>query len=204
GRAGLARLLLEHLAHVADPLLLVGIGPAQLADLRRDLPHLLPVDPGDGDARLLVHGDLDAFGDAILDRVREAEREHDLVALDLRAIADADDVEVLAEALGHALDRVLRERARHAVEGPHLALVVHALAGELGPLELERDARGHRGLELALRALHLEGGLSDLDLHLLGHRDDLASYARHGDALLTRRCRGSRRPRPRGPRCARS
>src|SRR5262245_14073454 len=60
GRAGLARLLLEHLAHVADALLLVGIRLAQAADLRRHLAHPLAVDARHGHPRLLVHRHLDA------------------------------------------------------------------------------------------------------------------------------------------------
>ena len=35
-------------------------------------------------------------GIVYIDRVRVAEREHDLLALDLGAVADADDVELLA------------------------------------------------------------------------------------------------------------
>src|SRR5262245_51306154 len=53
-RPGLAGLLLELLADVADPLLLVGVRTAQPADLGRDLSHLLAVDARDGHARLLV------------------------------------------------------------------------------------------------------------------------------------------------------
>src|SRR5512144_1865123 len=41
GGAGLAGLLLQDLAHVADPLLLVRVGLAEAADLRRHLAHLL-------------------------------------------------------------------------------------------------------------------------------------------------------------------
>src|SRR5262245_38776353 len=59
----LARLLLQDLAHVADPLLPVRVGLAAAADLRRHLPHLLPVDPGDGDPGLLVPRDRDPLGD---------------------------------------------------------------------------------------------------------------------------------------------
>src|SRR2546427_178521 len=63
GRPGLARLLLQDLAQVADPLLLVGVGLPEAADLRRHLAHLLAVDTGDGDPGLLVHRDLDPFRD---------------------------------------------------------------------------------------------------------------------------------------------
>ena len=49
-------------------------------------------------------------------RVRVAQREHDLPALDLGAVADTDDVELALEALGHALHRVGREAAGEPVE----------------------------------------------------------------------------------------
>src|SRR6185503_12734097 len=76
GGSGLARLLLQHLAHVADALLLVRVGLAQAADLRRHLAHLLTVDAGDGDpVGLGVDRDLDAGRDRIHDGMRIAERE---------------------------------------------------------------------------------------------------------------------------------
>ena len=46
--------------------------------------------------------DVDPRGDVEHHRVRVAEREDDLLALDLRAVADADDVELALEAVGHA------------------------------------------------------------------------------------------------------
>src|SRR4051812_6203088 len=61
--AGLADLLLQHFAGVADTLLLVGIRLAHPADVRRDLPDQLPIDTGHGDVRLLVDGDVDAARD---------------------------------------------------------------------------------------------------------------------------------------------
>src|SRR5262249_40644877 len=93
---------------------------------------------------------------------------------------DADDVQLLREPLGHAADRVVRESAREAVQRPLAALVALARGFELTVLELEADARGHRGRELALGALHLQAVRLDLDLHTLGDRDDLATDARHG------------------------
>ena len=62
----------------------------------------LTIDAGHGDVRLLVDRDVDPGRDVEDHRVRVAEREHDLLALQLRAVADADDVEVLAEAFGDA------------------------------------------------------------------------------------------------------
>src|SRR5207247_9930107 len=103
----------------------------------------------------------------------------DSAPLHLRLVADPHDVELLAEALRHTLDRVLGEGSGHAVEGALLALVVRALAGELTLAQGELDARGHRGLELALRPLPLDRALADGDLHARGDGDDLPSDARH-------------------------
>ena len=50
-------------------------------------------------------GDVDARRDVEHHRMRVAEREDHLLALHLRAIADADDVELLLEALGDTLRR---------------------------------------------------------------------------------------------------
>src|SRR5688572_11858038 len=110
GSSGLAGLLLQDLADVADPLLLVRIRLAQAADLRRHLADTLPVDAGDGQAvRLRVHRDLDPFRDREDHGVRVAEREHDLVAFDRGLEADPHDVELLAEARRDAHDGVVRE-----------------------------------------------------------------------------------------------
>ena len=58
----------------------------------------------------------------------ETEREVDLRrALSRRPVTDADDLEVLAKALGDAHDHVVDERAGEPVEGPVHALVARAL-----------------------------------------------------------------------------
>src|SRR5258706_3757023 len=80
GGPGLARLLLQDLPHVADPLLLVGVRLPQVVDLRRHLADLLAVDPGAGDPGLLVHRDFDPLGDLVLDGMRIAEGEDDLAS----------------------------------------------------------------------------------------------------------------------------
>src|SRR5258708_1188312 len=87
GGSGLARLLLQDLAHVADPLLLVGVRLPQVVDLRRHLADLLAVDPGDGDPGLLLHRDLDPLGDPVFDRLRVTEGEDDLPPLHLPPLA---------------------------------------------------------------------------------------------------------------------
>ena len=156
------------------------------------------------DVGLLVHRDLDPLGDRELDGVRVAEGEDDLAPLDRGLVADADDVELLGEALGHALDGVLGQGPGQAVEGPLLALVVRALAGRARrPPGRRRSpaapaspacpwAPGPRGRARATWTFTSLGTAMTL------------RPTRDMAWLLTRRCRGSRRPRPRGPRSGRS
>ena len=67
-------------------------------------------------------------GALTIDRVAEAEGEAQRVgALRLGAVADADDLEFLLEAVGDADDHVVDEAAGEAVQGTVLALVVGTL-----------------------------------------------------------------------------
>src|SRR4051794_32270959 len=78
----LASLLLQHLARVADPLLLVGIRLAERSNVGGHLADQLTIDPGHGHVRLLVDRDVDARRYVEHDGMRVAEREVDLLALD--------------------------------------------------------------------------------------------------------------------------
>jgi hypothetical protein len=98
--ARLSDLAPDHFVGVLDPLGLVRIGDAQLPDLGGRLADLLPVGAGDGDLPgLRFEGDRDPFGNREVDRVRIADREDDGLAFDFRLVADADDLQVLGEAL---------------------------------------------------------------------------------------------------------
>ena len=120
-------------------------GPAcAAADVGGDLAHQLTVDARDGDVRLLVDRHVDARRDVEHDRVRVAERELDLLALQLGAVADADDVELLLEALGDAGDGVGDEAARQAVELAQLAILAHRLRQQRAVFGCEDDARRQR------------------------------------------------------------
>jgi hypothetical protein len=66
--------------------------------------------------RLLVDDDVDPLRDVEHRRMRVAEREDDLLALELRAVADADDVELALEAVDDAGDGVGDEAAGQAVK----------------------------------------------------------------------------------------
>src|SRR5688572_9449099 len=63
-------LLLQDLAHVAHALLLVGVGLAQPADVRRNLADHLAVRARHRDVGLLVDRDVDSVGNVEHDRMR--------------------------------------------------------------------------------------------------------------------------------------
>src|SRR6185503_8560652 len=59
--AGLADLAVNHFLEILDALALVGLGRADVADLRRGLAELLAIDPAQ-DHHVLVHLGRDALG----------------------------------------------------------------------------------------------------------------------------------------------
>src|SRR6202035_497000 len=152
---GLADLAAQDLVGVLDALALVGVGPAQPADLGRHLTHLLAVGARDGDAvGLGVDLDLDPGWDVEDHRVRVAQGELHLRPLDLGAVADADDVELLDEAGGGALDGVGQERPHE----PVLGALGAALAAPRDGHDVAVDGDG----------VAVEDGLLDLPLGPLG------------------------------------
>src|SRR5687768_6069000 len=178
-RAGLADLLLQLLPGVAHALLLVRIGLAHPADVGGDLPDHLAIGAGDRDVRLLLDRDVDPVGDVEHDRMRVAEREVDLLALQLGAVADADDVELLLEALGDAVDGVGHQAARQAVELLQLGVIALELGDQVAVLLRKHDAGRQLLQQLALRALHFDRVGGDLDGHALRDRDRLLTNSGH-------------------------
>ena len=88
-------------------------------------------------------------------RVRKAERQLQVRALELSAVADALDFERLGEAGGDAGDHVVQQRTREAVQGALLTFVVGAgdRDGAVFAVEL-RWSGGNCAGEFALGALH--------------------------------------------------
>ena len=118
---------------VAHALALVGLGLADRPDVGGDLADHLLVDALHHDAGRRRHLEGDAVGGVDLHRVAEAERQLEAsLPWQRGAVADADDLELLAEAVGDADDHVVDQRADQAVQGPVLALVVGPLDEELG------------------------------------------------------------------------
>src|SRR5581483_3009691 len=178
-RSCLAGLLLEHFAGVAHALLLVGIGLAQPADVRRDLTDELSIHAGDGDVRLLLDRDVDPGRDLEHDRMRVPEREHHLLPLHLRAVPDADDVELLLVAFGHAEHGVGDEAASQPVKLAQLRVFGPRLGDQMAVGDLEADAGRNRLAHLPLRALHVDGAVGHLDGDALRHGDWFLPDSRH-------------------------
>src|SRR5215510_67687 len=178
-RSRLSDLLLQHFTGVAHALLLVRIGLPHPPDVGGDLADQLSVHAGDDDVRLLVDGDVDADRDVENHRVRVAEREMHLLALQLRTVADADDVELLLESLGDAGHGVGHETPREAVKLAQLLVVTRPLGDERAIVLREEDAGRNRLTQLALRPLHLDRVGRDLDGHAFRNRDRFLTYSRH-------------------------
>src|SRR3990172_9553035 len=119
-RPGLARLLLELLAHVAHTLLLVGIWLPEGADASCDLAHVLLVGAGDGDASLLLDIDGDAGRDGKFDGVRVTQTEHDFLAFHLRPIPDSHDVQLFRESLRDSMNPIRQPGHQLALRPFHL------------------------------------------------------------------------------------
>src|SRR3954449_6727957 len=102
------------LAAILDALALVRLRLAPAANLGGDLSDLLLVDAGDLDRVLVGSLDVDAFGHGVVHVVAIAELEAQVLALGLRAVADAGDLEDLGEAFGHTGDEVLHVGPLHA------------------------------------------------------------------------------------------
>src|ERR1700728_3467089 len=176
--AGLSGLLFQALAGNAHALLLIRIGWTQRAKIRRDLTDLILVRAGHGHVRLLFHRDLNSFRTRKLDRVRIAERQDQVLALHLGAIADADDVEVLLESGGDAGDGVGDQRAGETMQ--RAVLFGFALGGENSVFLLERNSARHLDGHLALGTLDFDVSVHNLNLHARRNGDNFVSNSRHG------------------------
>ena len=125
--------------------------------------------------------DLNSFGNRKLDGVRIAEREDNILALHLRAIADADDIEILLESLGDARDGVRHQGARQTVKCA--LLFGFTLGDENAVLLFETEFRAAPHVHLALRALHFDRTVLDLHLHSGRHRNYFVSNSRHSRSI---------------------
>src|SRR5215208_1148879 len=172
------------LALIADALALVGLRRTLLADDRGHLADGLLGDAAHDHAGGLRDLEVDSLGSVQLDRVRIAERQDELAALQLSAVADALDLQALLEAVGDALDHVRDQAAREPVQRAVLAAVGRSRHADLAVVLLDPDLARHALLELALGPLHLHELGLDRDLHPIGDGDRLSADARHRYAML--------------------
>src|SRR5215475_6272049 len=98
----LAFLAEDELAGIFHALALIGLGLAEGSDLGGDMPDLLVVDAADNDLGRLRDHNRDPLRNRIRDVVCVAELQLQIAALQRRAVADAIDLELALESLGHA------------------------------------------------------------------------------------------------------
>jgi len=187
----MALLLLAFLAqdgfrHVLDALALVGFRRTIGTNLRRDLPDHLLVGARDGDAGRLLALDLDAVRDRIAHVVAEAELQVELLALDRGPVADAVDLQLLGEAVGHAGHHRLDARPGGAPHAARPLAVVRRLHDHRAIVHGDAHVVGRLEGELAKLALGRDLKTVDADLHAARYRDRVLSYARHNRVLRIR------------------
>src|SRR6185503_15775220 len=144
-------------AGVLHALALIGLRTTEAADLGGHLADLLLVDAGDDDFSRLGRRDGDALRDRVVDVVRVAELQVELLALHRRAIADAVDLELLLEALGHAADQIVHKRARGAPLRAGALGLGTRLDVDRSLVHRNRHVVVQNELKSAFRALHLDG-----------------------------------------------
>src|SRR5215475_8475980 len=131
-------------AGVPQALPLVRVGLAELAYVGGDFAHLLLVDPLDNQPGGGFDAQRDPFRRADGDRVAEAQGELEVGAPRLDPVADTDDFQRLAVALGHPGHHVRDQRPGQAVQRPHVALVVGPGHGDFAAVDGDVDAAGDR------------------------------------------------------------
>src|SRR3954452_12304637 len=167
------------LALVADSLALVGLRRPLLADDGGDLADLLLVVALDDHARRLRHLELDALRRLDRHGMRVAERQLEVAALELRAVADALDLEGLGKARRDTFHHVRHERAGEPVQGAVLGAVRRAGDEQLLALLLDVDRAVLALEQVTSRAGHADDLRLDRDGHAGGDGDGLLSDAAH-------------------------
>src|SRR5215471_15076127 len=175
----LADLSADVLALVADALALVRLGRTHLADLGGGLPDHLLVGALDEDLGRCRHLERDTGARLDRDRVRVADIELEVGALERRAVADALDLELLLEALGHALDHVRDERPGQAVQRPVLPALGRPRDDDLAVALLDLHPRRNLLLQRPERAGDRDAGRLDRDGDAVGDRDGCVADSAH-------------------------
>src|SRR5207342_3245557 len=105
--------------------------------------------------------------------------------LGLGPVADADDLQLLAEAGRDADDHVVDEAAGQPVEAAALPLVVGPLDHERALVLTDGDGAGDGPGERAARALHRDGAPGNRDVHPARDGDGGLANAAHWCLLVS-------------------
>ena len=106
--------------------------------------------------------------------------QHELLALHLRPVANADDLEVLREAGGRSDDHVVDERTGEAVQRTVALIIARTLDGENTVVLLEDHVLRNLLRQLALGAFHGHNiRFIDRDCHSGRNADRKFSDTRH-------------------------
>src|SRR5690625_4485837 len=186
------------LADIANALAFVGLWRPVGAYIRRYLTHFLLVDSGHHDFRLARRFNTDAIRNLVYYRVREAKRQIQRLALRLRPITHAPQLESPREAFRDAVHHVRNDRT-HGAGQCHNVLLVSTRVAEQGIIRLlDANKLVHVPLESPLRAFNLYLIPVYGDLDVARYRYGFPCYSGH-DEILVRRRRTTprRRDRPR-------
>src|SRR5690606_596475 len=183
-------------AGVLHTLALVGLGRTVAADLGGDFADALLVGTGNQDLGLGGGADGDAFRRLEQHRVRETERQAQVLALHRGTVADADQLELALEAFGHAMHHVGDDRAQGAGDGDPRRILAGQL--RLAVLDLDLDVGRLGDRQRALRALDVDALGLDVQFDTLRQGDRLLGYSGHVRYSLRPRSTGLHRRRPAG------
>src|SRR5581483_3225091 len=197
--AGLAFLLPELFALIANALLLVDVGRLDRTKVRRGLPDHPLVDAFHRDDRLLVHFGFDALGQRELDGMGVADVEAELLSLHRGLVPDAGDFQRPLVALGHTEDHVLQLGARQSVQRLRVRLLIRPVHLEVSIHRRDGNRRIQLPFKPAERPFDGDGAVGHLDLDARRNRNNLSTDARHRyNSTLTRCGRALRRRDSRG------
>ena len=130
--------------------------------------------------------ELDAGGRLDLYGMAESQLHLECVfALCLGAVTNADDFELLLEALANANDHVANQRSTETMHGLALATVIRTGQGNDALFERCGDLAGKRHRQLALRALDGHVTISDRDIDTVGDCYWSISNSRHLNSYQT-------------------
>src|SRR3569833_2959522 len=177
----LAFLAANALANNANTFALVRFGRIVAADAGRDRTDELLSSAFDLQFGLIGDRDLDAFRHVEKDWVRVAQREVELLALQIGFETDALDFEILGVTVGDAFDHSGDDRTSGAIHGARETAFFGWGDADLLVGALDAHNRRERLRNFAFRTFNEDRLPLDVDLDLFRDRDGEFSNTSHGD-----------------------